>query len=67
MPKINKVVTTVWYNKQDMYTLRRVFPEAQFVYVDFYDKDTLAREAKDAAAALLMGHVPPRPLGENSL
>lgn len=67
MPKINKVVTTVWYNKQDMYTLRRVFPEAQFVYVDFYDKDTLAREAKDADAAILMGDVDPCLLGENSL
>ena len=35
MPKINKVVTTVWYDKEHMYTLRRVFPEARFVYVDF--------------------------------
>ena len=37
MPKINKVVTTVWYNKQNMHDLRRVFPGAEFVYVDFYD------------------------------
>ena len=31
MPKINKVVTTVWYNKQNMHDLRRVFPDSQFV------------------------------------
>ena len=28
MPKINKVVTTVWYNKQNMHDLRRVFPDS---------------------------------------
>ena len=46
MPKIRKVVTTVWYNKKNMYALRRVFPEAEFVYVPFYDKDTLEQEAR---------------------
>ena len=35
MPEIKKVVTTVWYSKQNMYKLRRVFPDAEFVYVDF--------------------------------
>lgn len=38
MPKIKKVVATVWYNKENMHALRQVFPEAQFVYVDFFDK-----------------------------
>ena len=45
MPKINKVVTTVWYNKQNMHDLRRVFPGAEFVYVDFYDKERLTSSA----------------------
>lgn len=67
MPKIRKVVTTVWYNKKNMYALRRVFPEAQFVYVPFYDKDTLEREARDADVAILMGDVDPVLLGENTL
>ena len=44
MPKINKVVTTVWYNKKNMHDLRRVFPEAAFVYVPFYDKETLEKD-----------------------
>ena len=39
MPKINKVVTTVWYNKKNMHDLRRVFPEAEFVYVPFNAKE----------------------------
>ncbi len=67
MPKINKVVTTVWYNKQNMYDLRRVFPDAQFVYVDFYDKDRLAEEVKDADVAIVMGDVDPCLWGENTL
>ena len=67
MPKINKVVTTVWYNKQNMYDLRRVFPDAQFVYVDFYDKERLAEEVKDADVAIIMGDVDPCLLGENTL
>ena len=29
MPEIKKVVATVWYNKQNMYKLRRVFPDAE--------------------------------------
>ncbi|MBQ1317003.1 MAG: D-2-hydroxyacid dehydrogenase [Lachnospiraceae bacterium] len=67
MPKIRKVVTTVWYNKQNMHDLRRVFPEAEFVYVDFYDKERLAEEVKDADAAIVMGDVDPCLLGENTL
>lgn len=67
MPKINKVVTTVWYNKKNMYDLRRVFPQAEFYYVDFYDKEKLEKEAKDADVAILMGDVDPCLLGENSL
>ena len=35
MPIINKVVTTLWYNKEDMRALRNVFPYADFRYVDF--------------------------------
>ena len=30
MPKIKKVVATVWYNKKNMHDLRRVFPDAEF-------------------------------------
>lgn len=67
MPKISKVITTVWYNKENMYKLRRVFPNAQFVYVDFYDKDRLAEEAQNADAAILMGDVDPVLLGKNTL
>ena len=67
MPKINKVVATVWYNKQDMHTLRQVFPDAQFVYVDFFDKKKLADEVKDADVAILMGDVDSCLLGENTL
>lgn len=67
MPKIHKVVTTVWYNKENMYNLRRVFPDAQFVYVNFYDKEKLTEEAKDADVAILMGDVDPCLLGENTL
>ena len=67
MPKINKVVTTVWYNKQNMHDLRRVFPQSDFVYVDFYDKERLAEEVKDADVAIIMGDVDPCLLGENTL
>ena len=67
MPEIKKVVATVWYNKQNMYKLRRVFPDAEFVYVDFFDKERLAEEVKDADAAILMGDVDPVLLGENTL
>ena len=67
MPKIKKVVATVWYNKDNMKNLRRVFPNAEFVYVDFFDKERLAEEVKDADAAILMGDVDPVLLGENTL
>ena len=67
MPKINKVVATVWYDKEHMYRLRRVFPDAEFVYVDFFDKDKLTEEVKDADAAILFGDVDPCLLGENTL
>lgn len=50
-----------------MRRLRNVFPNANFVYVDFYDKDRLAEEVKDADAAILMGDVDPVLLGENTL
>ena len=67
MPEIHKVVTTVWYNKKNMHDLRMVFPDAQFCYVDFFDKEKLAAEAKDADVAILMGDVDSCLLGENSL
>ena len=67
MPKINKVVTTVWYNRENMYNLRRVFPDADFCYVDFYDKERLEKEVKDADVCILMGDVDPCLLGDNSL
>ena len=67
MTKINKVVATVWYDRSHMYELRRVFPDAEFVYVDFFDKDKLAEEVKNADAAILFGDVDDCLLGENSL
>ena len=67
MSKIQKVVATVWYNKQNMYKLRRVFPDAEFVYVDFFDKERLAAEVRNADVAILMGDVPNEILGENTL
>ena len=67
MPKINKVVTTVWYNKEDMHALRCIFPDAAFVYVDFYDKEKLEEEAKDADVAIIMGDVDNCLLGDNTL
>lgn len=67
MARINKVVTTVWYKKEDMYALRRVFPDAAFCYVDFYDKEKLEQEVKDADVAILMGDVDNCILGENTL
>ncbi len=67
MPEIKKVVATVWYSKENMRRLRNVFPNARFVYVDFYDKDRLAEEVRDADAAILMGDVDPCLLGENAL
>lgn len=67
MPKIKKVVATVWYNKESMRKLRNVFPNARFVYVDFYEKNRLAEEVRDADVAILMGDVDPVLLGENTL
>lgn len=67
MPKIKKVVATVWYNKKNMHDLRRVFPDAEFCYVDFFDKEKLEKEVKDADVAILMGDVDPCLLGENTL
>ena len=67
MPKIKKVVATVCYNKKNMYDLRRVFPDAEFCYVDFFDKEKLEKEVKDADVAILMGDVDPCLLGENAL
>lgn len=67
MPKLNKVVTTVWYDLENMRALRRVFPDSEFVYVDFYDQDRLVEETRNADAAILMGDVPGYLLGENSL
>ena len=67
MPKIKKVGATVWYNKKNMYDLRRVFPDAEFCYVDFFDKEKLEKEVKDADAEILMGDVDPCLLGENAL
>lgn len=67
MPEINKVVTTLWYNKEDMRALRNVFPKADFCYVDFYDKDRLAEEVKDADVAIILGDVDNCLLGENRL
>ena len=67
MPKIKKVVATVWYNKKNMHDLRRVFLDAEFCYVDFFDKEKLEKEVKDADVAILMGDVDPCLLGENTL
>ncbi|MCM1542779.1 MAG: D-2-hydroxyacid dehydrogenase [Blautia sp.] len=67
MAKINKVVTTVWYNKEDMRALRQVFADAAFVYVDFYDKEKLQEEVRDADAAIILGDVDSCLLGENTL
>ena len=57
----------MWYNKKNMYDLRRVFPDAEFCYVDFFDKEKLEKEVKDADVAILMGDVDPCLLGENTL
>ncbi len=67
MPKIRKVVSTVWYNKENYHALRNVFPEADFVYVNFYDKEKLAQEARDADVAILLGDVDDCLLGQNTL
>ena len=53
--------------QKNMHDLRMVFPDAQFCYVDFFDKEKLAAEVKDADVAILLGDVDPCLLGENSL
>ena len=58
MNEIRKVVSTLWYDKDNYHTLRNVFPNAEFIYVDFYDKEKLEKEAKDADVALVLGDVP---------
>lgn len=67
MGKINKVVSTVWYNKEDYHELRSVFPNSEFVYVDFYDREKLAQEAADADVAIILGDVDNCLLGNNKL
>ncbi len=57
MTAIKKVVSTVWYDKKYYHELRNVFPEAEFVYVDFFDKQKLEKEAADADVAILLGDV----------
>lgn len=67
MPKIRKVVTTVWYNLENMKRLRQVFCECEFVYVDFYDREKLAEEVRNADVCIVMGDVDDCLLGENTL
>ena len=67
MNEIKKVVSTLWYDKENYHRLRNVFPSAEFVYVDFYDTEKLAEEAKDADVALVLGDVPDCLLGDNTL
>ena len=57
MGKINKVVSTVWYNKENYHRLRNVFAESEFVYVPFYDKEKVREEVKDADVAIVIGDV----------
>lgn len=67
MAKIRKVVSTVWYNKENYHRLRNVFPQSEFVYVDFFDKERLEKEAADADVAILLGDVESCLLGSKSL
>ena len=67
MNEIKKVVSTVWYDKENYHALRNVFPEAEFVYVDFYDKEKLEEEVKDADVAIILGDVDNCLLKENTL
>ncbi len=67
MGKIKKVVSTVWYDKENYHDLRNVFPESEFVYVDFYDKEKITEEVKDADVAIILGDVYPCLLGDNNL
>ena len=67
MAKINKVVSTVWYDKENYHALRNLFPHSEFVYADFYDKKRITEEVKNADVAIILGDVYPCLLGENSL
>lgn len=67
MNTIKKVVSTVWYNKENYHELRNIFPDSEFVYVNFYDKEKLAEEVRDADVAIILGDVDNCLLGENSL
>lgn len=67
MTKINKVVSTVWWNKENYHKLRNLFADSEFVYVPFYDKETLEKEVTDADVAIILGDVDNCLLGENSL
>ena len=57
MNTIKKVVSTVWYNKENYHELRNIFPDSEFVYVNFYDKEKLAEEVRDADVAIILGDV----------
>lgn len=57
MNTIKKVVSTVWYDKENYHELRNIFPESEFVYVDFYDKEKVEEELKDADVAIILGDV----------
>lgn len=46
MNEIRKVVSTLWYDKDNYHTLRNVFPNAEFVYVDFMTKKNWSRKQK---------------------
>ncbi len=67
MSKIRKVVSTVWYDKANYHKLRNVFPDAEFVYVDFFDKEKLKMEAAEADVAILLGDVESCLLGSKTL
>lgn len=67
MREIKKVVSTVWYDKENYHALRNVFPTAEFVYVDFYDKERITEEVKDADVAIILGDVDNCMLQENTL
>ncbi len=57
MKEIKKVVSTVWYDKENYHALRNVFPDSEFVYVDFYDKEKVQKELEDADVAIILGDV----------
>ena len=55
------------YDKENYHELRNVFPESEFVYCDFFDKDKITEEVKDADVAIILGDVYNCLLGENTL